>query len=27
VEFDSDAIAKLQERVPLWREYLNTLGL
>ncbi len=27
VEFDTDAIAKLQERVPMWREYLNTLGL
>jgi len=27
VEFDADAIAKLQERVPMWREYLNTLGL
>jgi len=25
VEFDADAIAKLQERVPMWREYLNTL--
>jgi hypothetical protein len=27
VEFDADAIAKLQERVPMWREYLNTLAL
>jgi len=27
VEFDADAIAKLQERVPMWREYLNTLSL
>jgi hypothetical protein len=27
VEFDEAAIAKLQERVPMWREYLNTLGL
>jgi hypothetical protein len=27
VEFDEAAIAKLQERVPLWREYLNTLIL
>jgi hypothetical protein len=27
VEFDTDAIAKLQERVPMWREYLNTLAL
>jgi len=27
VEFDADAIAKLQERVPLWQEYINTLGL
>jgi hypothetical protein len=27
VEFDADAIAKLQERVPMWREYLNTLNL
>jgi hypothetical protein len=27
VEFDIDAIAKLQERVPMWREYLNTLAL
>jgi hypothetical protein len=25
VEFDADAIAKLQERVPMWREYLNTI--
>jgi hypothetical protein len=25
VEFDEAAIAKLQERVPMWREYLNTL--
>jgi len=27
VEFDEAAIAKLQERVPMWREYLNTLAL
>jgi len=27
VEFDKAAIAKLQERVPMWREYLNTLAL
>jgi hypothetical protein len=27
VEFDAEAIAKLQERVPMWREYLNTLAL
>jgi hypothetical protein len=27
VEFDEAAIAKLQERVPMWREYLNTLSL
>jgi hypothetical protein len=27
VEFDESAIAKLQERVPMWREYLNTLAL
>jgi hypothetical protein len=27
VEFDPEAIAKLQERVPMWREYLNTLAL
>lgn len=27
VEFDEAAIAKLQERVPMWREHLNTLGL
>jgi len=27
VEFDTDAIAKLQERVPMWREYLNTLNV
>jgi hypothetical protein len=27
VEFDADAIAKLQERIPMWREYLNTLNL
>jgi len=27
VEFDQAAIAKLQERVPMWREYLNTLAL
>jgi hypothetical protein len=25
VEFDADAIAKLQERVPMWREHLKTL--
>lgn len=27
VEFDPEAISKLQERVPMWREYLNTLAL
>lgn len=27
VQFDADAIAKLQERVPMWREYLNTIAL
>ena len=27
VEYDADAIAKLQERVPMWREYLNSLNL
>jgi hypothetical protein len=27
VEFDSGAIAKLEERVPMWREHLNTLAL
>jgi hypothetical protein len=27
VEFDQAAIDKLQERVPMWREYLNTLAL
>ena len=27
VEFDAEAIAKLQERVPMWREYLNTLAV
>jgi hypothetical protein len=26
VEFDADAIAKLQERVPMWREYLTELN-
>jgi hypothetical protein len=25
IAFDEAAIAKLQERVPMWREYLNTL--
>ena len=25
VEFDEAAIVKLQERVPMWREYLNTI--
>jgi hypothetical protein len=27
VEFDEAAIDKLQERVPMWREYLNSLSI